>query len=422
MRTLTLLVLVQAVGTAVLDFTFKARAAEITSAGKDLVRFFALFHTATSVGTIAAQAALAGPLLARAGLSRTLSAFPASVALGSAVAALVPSIGTVVFARGVEQSVRSSVFRSAYELLFAPLSALEKRSAKPLIDIGAERAGDIAGAAFVQLALIAGVRSGSPFFAGAAAVFAVAAFLLTRRLRAGWFRALERSLEEQNAGRAAGETAALHLGESMLLSLAVPAGHSSLSAAPAVRRVDDLIEALHDSRFEVRARSGRALARLTRDDATLVIDAQRVEDAIVLEAGVGRQVWAAREFLARDESGDAPFELEWVRDRSTRSLEHVFTLLSLILPREPLRVAYRGLHTRDPRLRGTALEYLEAVLPPRVKDVLWPHLDDAPRRREAPRSAETIVQDLMGASETIALRIEKLRDGAAERPREDGSS
>ena len=45
------------------------------------------------------------------------------------------------------------------------------------------------------------------------------------------------------------------------------------------------------------------------------------------------------------------------------SLTHVFRLLSLIFEKDPLRVALRGLHTDDPYLRGTALEYLENLLP-----------------------------------------------------------
>jgi hypothetical protein len=41
----------------------------------------------------------------------------------------------------------------------------------------------------------------------------------------------------------------------------------------------------------------------------------------------------------------------------------VFSLLSLVLPREPLQIAFRGLQSSDRQLRGTALEYLEGVLP-----------------------------------------------------------
>jgi hypothetical protein len=205
----------------------------------------------------------------------------------------------------------------------------------------------------------------------------------------------------------AGETATLRLGESMLLTLGGAALTSEAAREPAVQ---DLLAGLRDPRFEERVRCGRALARIALHSAALTLDSTLVEEAIVREAAVGRHVWAAREQLDRDDSGDAlVFERDFIRDRSDRSLAHVFTLLSLILPREPLRVAYRGLHTRDTRLRGTALEYLDAVLPSRVKEVLWPHLEAEPGRRRTPRAPEDVLRDLMSASETIAIRLDEIR-------------
>jgi hypothetical protein len=53
----------------------------------------------------------------------------------------------------------------------------------------------------------------------------------------------------------------------------------------------------------------------------------------------------------------------------------VFTLLSLVLPSDPVQVAFRGLHTDDENLRGTALEYLDGVLPPAIRTRLWPSLE-----------------------------------------------
>ena len=53
---------------------------------------------------------------------------------------------------------------------------------------------------------------------------------------------------------------------------------------------------------------------------------------------------------------------DFVRDRANQSLAHVFTLLSLVLPREPLQIAFRGLHSQDRMLRGLALEFLESHL------------------------------------------------------------
>ena len=61
-------------------------------------------------------------------------------------------------------------------------------------------------------------------------------------------------------------------------------------------------------------------------------------------------------------------------------MAHVFTLLSIVLPPEPLRIAYRGLHTNDTALRGTALEYLESVLPADVREALWPFIEGGQRR------------------------------------------
>jgi len=48
--------------------------------------------------------------------------------------------------------------------------------------------------------------------------------------------------------------------------------------------------------------------------------------------------------------------------------------LSLALPREPLHIAFRSLHSEDKYLRGTSLEYLEGVLPPSIRQGLWPFL------------------------------------------------
>ena len=50
---------------------------------------------------------------------------------------------------------------------------------------------------------------------------------------------------------------------------------------------------------------------------------------------------------------------------------HVFSLLSTVLPPEPLSVALHGIRSPDPGLRGVAIEYLESVLPPGIWTRLW---------------------------------------------------
>jgi hypothetical protein len=104
---------------------------------------------------------------------------------------------------------------------------------------------------------------------------------------------------------------------------------------------------------------------------------------------------------------------EFLRDRAGRSLEHTFTLLSLVLPREPLQIAFRGLHAGDRMLRGTALEYLDSVLPPTVHEVLWPYLEpDRPagRRTQAPpRDRDQLLDELVRSNQSIEINLEALR-------------
>ena len=92
---------------------------------------------------------------------------------------------------------------------------------------------------------------------------------------------------------------------------------------------------------------------------------------------MGRPVWESRRLLDRlDDDDPARFVDEFIRGRANQSLAHVFTMLSLVLPAEPLQIALRGLHAEDQNLRGTALEYLESVLPPMIREPLWPFLED----------------------------------------------
>jgi HEAT repeat protein len=120
--------------------------------------------------------------------------------------------------------------------------------------------------------------------------------------------------------------------------------------------MEGLIGALADRRFEVRYRSGRALAHLADLDPSLAMTREEALRAVLREVESGAGVWESRSLLDRmDDESWSPVMDEFVRDRANRSLEHVFTLLALALPRQPLRIAFRGLHTDDPLLRGTAL-------------------------------------------------------------------
>jgi len=176
------------------------------------------------------------------------------------------------------------------------------------------------------------------------------------------------------------------------------------------RAADGLLFGLEDLRFEVRFHCGRSLAAILERNRRVRIDKERVFEVVRREVAVGRPVWESRGLLDRSDIRDRQsFVDEFVRDRANQSLSHVFTLLSLVLPTEPLQIAFRGLHTDDQHLRGTALEYLEGVLPSTIRDRLWPFVEDRRPVSRASRPREDILADLLRSNHSIMLNLEELK-------------
>jgi ATP:ADP antiporter, AAA family len=176
------------------------------------------------------------------------------------------------------------------------------------------------------------------------------------------------------------------------------------------RAVDSLVLGLADIRFEVRFQCGRALAAIVGKHPQVRIGGAGVFDVVQKEVAVGRPVWEGRRLLDRlDDSETDTFVDEFIRSRANQSLAHVFTLLSLVLPREPLQIALRGLHAGDENLRGTALEYLESVLPTTIRQPLWPFLEDHRPAGRNVRPREEILADLVRSNHSIMLNLEELK-------------
>lgn len=189
-----------------------------------------------------------------------------------------------------------------------------------------------------------------------------------------------------------------------------------LAAARNRESFDGLFRALDDKRFEVRYRAGRVVSRMA-DESHIEVSRDTVYQLVEREIGVERGVWESRQLIDALEVEPSPMETELLQDRANRSLEHLFTLLSLILPRETLRLAFHSLNTGDQHLRGTALEYLETVLPERVWDKLWPLLD--PGQTAPPRSADAghALRELLASRETIGLALLEARRRSGEAKR-----
>jgi hypothetical protein len=503
LRRLATLVLLGTTGAALVDYLFKAQAVQTFGRGDNLLHFFALYYAAGSLITLIVQTSSCRMVLERFGLGAATSTPSVAVLAGSLGSLLAPGFATLALARGGESVFRSSLFRAAYELLYAPMPAAEKRAAKSLIDVSCDRLGDAAGGLLVRAAVLLFPAAQSSAILSLSMACSVGALIAARGLGRGYIGTLENSLVNRGGGIASpdaghGSTRALmrsildrkgvdrYVGRpettsagvavdpeiqdilslrsrdrgrivevlsredgltAGLVSHAIPllawepvADHALFALRKvAEERVGELVDALldpnqdfairrrlarvfsvcvseraahglmfglEDPRFDVRCQSARSLVSLVEKNPRVRIDRERIFGAVLREVTVGRPVWESRRLLEGVVT-ESPLD-DFVRDRAGESLTHVFTLLSLVLPREPLQIAFRSLHTDDEQLQGTALEYLDSVLPSPIRERLWPFLERRAVRRPG-RPAEELIAELLRSNQSIRLNLAELR-------------
>ncbi len=77
-----------------------------------------------------------------------------------------------------------------------------------------------------------------------------------------------------------------------------------------------------------------------------------------------------------------------------------------MLPREPVKIAFRALHAEDTALRGLALEYLDSVLPSTVRDGLWGVIETK-TSTAAPEAGRDPLSELLAAHESLVLQLNR---------------
>ena len=479
LRDLALVVALAAALAALTDYVLKAEVVSWFGRGESLVRFFGLFYAGTAFVAFLLQAVLGRAILARIGLGGSVASHPLLVGAAGVLGFIAPVPWRAILPRGLDVTLRSSIFRAGYELFYTPLAETSKRAAKSAVDVSADCLGKGAGAALIVL--LTRLDPSYAFVAVNMAGVLVAAgeFTVARRLRAGYVTALEGGLKRQaedlqqaaprfdftvaasmvglDAGsirRAVDDIserkgtatphdpvvaaiASLRSGDlsrilqvlrapptdPLLVGAIVPllANREILKqvvraltsfgtrataqlvdalldpATPDIvrRRLpfalkscasrlarDGLVQALATSGFEVRLRCGRALLTLTAKHPELAVAPH-----------VGLQA-VERELTALD------------ADAAAR--EHVFNLLALVLEREPVNIAALAFDSDDTYLRGTALEYLETVLPSGIFAALAPRLSTSPAPVLPQRGAAVVRAELLEAAATMRMSRRQL--------------
>ena len=143
-----------------------------------------------------------------------------------------------------------------------------------------------------------------------------------------------------------------------------------------------LTRALSVEALEVRFRAALALLEVTREDRALLPDAKEVFTLALAELERG--------------------------PLSQGAIDHVFALLALCTTGGSLELVRQGLKTDDRKLRGTALEYLESLLPEAVRAPLVQALAQRPEPRAAEVRSEAQLLDELKRSIRVDLSPQAL--------------
>ena len=187
-----------------------------------------------------------------------------------------------------------------------------------------------------------------------------------------------------------------------------------LAVANSQRVADGLTDALSDKRFELRYRAAAALAIVRSRTPALQLRTDAINKALAIAIKNDTRVSMSRTAVDKLPDEDAPLLGEILEERADRGLEYVFTLLSLTLDAQHVRLAYQGIHTDDPSLRGLALEYLDSVLPDDIRDdvlaLVNAEKEQQQRKEKAARDQRQVVEELLRSRESIAMNLVALRE------------
>ena len=466
LRNLAIVVAIGSATSSLLDYLLSSTAAEVFGKGAPLLGFFSLFWLGVAVISMIVQFTLGERVLERLGLARNIGALPGMLIVGGVLALGIPTLAAYVVLRGLEAVQRNTLYRSAYELFYTPVNESKKRAAKALIDIGFDRLGTIAGAALVALFLAIGPAQMSVSVLVAIILLSIATLPIARSLRAGYIAALEGGLrastgtgqvvasspieEPSPAAPASGvgpiadalRALAPRPAQPMVAEAIMLLSHPELSAeafealkriSPSIageltdvlvdrgtdvlvrrrvalvlshtgtqRGVDALLLGMTDESFEIRYVCARSLMQLSSRHPQLVIDRGKVLHALLVELDHRNRHPVPPMFIPDPLEDAPPFLLPRPHDAVDHTLDHVFTVVALHVGREPLQMAYRALHNDDARQRGTALEYLQTILPADFRDALWPFV--GPMASRPQRSARTVLAELIRTTSVASRR------------------
>jgi ATP:ADP antiporter, AAA family len=153
LRLLAAVVFLVAVATLAVGFQFSLAASALHPGDATrLTEFFGRFNFALGIVAFGVQLLLTGPTLRRFGVGFTIVLLPLALGAGSFLIVLFPVLWAVLLTTGLDQSIRFSLDKATYELLYLPLASGVRGRVKVTIDTIVSRLGDGVGGVLLGLA------------------------------------------------------------------------------------------------------------------------------------------------------------------------------------------------------------------------------------------------------------------------------
>jgi AAA family ATP:ADP antiporter len=486
-RRMAILGLLVATTAAVLDYLLKSQASA-TLSDEELISFFSYFYMLVGLGTFLVQMAVGNKALRWFGLGGSMAAWPLVILMTGTGALLFRSLITVTLMRASANLLYNSFFRAGFELLYTPIAPADKRSGKVLIDVGADRAGDMVGGLLVMLILLLPVGTDSVLYISAL-VLAGLCLLLILVLHRSYIRQLAHNLrdgrqrpedievvdsttsatvastqaaidrdkllkeiaelqEKRRAGTSEDEAAEVYPSsrDPVIEAIMVLRGGNEqdirrvlTSQAMNAALVPHVISLLRDER--VLRESMRALGKVASSDAGQLVDAlvDPLQHTLIrrrlplvlarsdspmalqgLEVGLDDDDWNVRFRCARALESmrrrlpHMPLDQEKLLrhvehelraisagGEKTQRLELVFLLFGAAYEPASLELSWQALQGDDRNLRGTALEYLENLLPMHIWALLQPIVAPGHVARKDKRSLQQAGLALRAAAASL---------------------
>lgn len=195
LRTIAYIVGAATLATTLLDFQFKELVRSSIDTKEGLTSFFGAFYGWTGGVSLFIQLVLTSRILSKFGIGITLAVLPAILFLGSLALLVLPSLYLVTVVRGLDNSLRKSLHRSALEVLYVPISSLLRRKTKAFIDSTVDTFAEGLGAVLIFL-WVTWANYPSRFLSVGIVGLAVFFILQARQMNREYYKTLVHRLSE----------------------------------------------------------------------------------------------------------------------------------------------------------------------------------------------------------------------------------